>query len=49
MNTNTKAKVLSPNGETAMFDIIAGVVQGYTLVPFLFIFVLGYAMRQAID
>ena len=49
MDTNTKAKVLSPDGETAMFDIISGVFQGDTLVSFLFIIVLDYAMRQATD
>ena len=47
--TNTKAKMLSPNGETAMFDTLSGVLQGETLAPFLFIVVLDYAMRQAID
>ena len=49
MYTNTKAKVLSPDGETATFDIISGVLQGDTLAPFLFIIVLDYAKRQAND
>ena len=49
MYTNTKAKVLSPDGEAAMFDIISGVLQGDTLAPFLFIIVLDYTMRQSID
>ena len=48
MHTNTKAKLLSPDGETAMLDIISGVLQGDTLVLFIII-VLDYAMRQAID
>ena len=47
MYTNTKAKVFSPNGETEMFDITTGVLQGNTLAPFLFIIVLDYAMRKA--
>lgn len=47
MYTNTKAKVLSPDGETEMFDITTGVLQGDTLAPFLFIIVLDYAMRKA--
>ena len=49
MYTNKKAKVLLPDDETAVFDIIAGVLQGDTLALFLFIIALDYAMRQAID
>jgi hypothetical protein len=45
--TNTRAKVITPDGETEEFDIFAGVLQGDTLAPFLFIIVLDYAMRQA--
>ena len=47
MYTNTKAKVVSPDGETELFDITAGVLQGDTLAPFLFVIVLDYAMRKA--
>ena len=46
---NTKAKVMSPDGETEAFDILSGVLQGDTLAPFLFIIVLDYVMRQAIN
>ena len=46
---NTKAKVMTPDGETVTFNILAGVLQGDTLAPFLFIIVLDYIMRQAID
>ena len=35
MYTNTKTKVISPDGETEMFDITTGVLQGDTLAPFL--------------
>ena len=35
MYTNTKAEVVSPDGETELFDITAGVIQGDTLTPFL--------------
>ena len=49
MYTNTKAKVISPDGETESFDITAGVLQGDTLAPFLFIIVLDYALRKAMD
>ena len=47
MYTNTKARVVTPDGETEQFDITAGVLQGDTLAPFLFIIVLDYAMRKA--
>ena len=45
--TNTRAKFVSPGGETELFDITAGVLQGDTLAPFLFIIVLDYALRKA--
>ena len=47
MYTNTKARIVTPDGETEQFDITAGVLQGDTLAPFLFIIVLDYAMRKA--
>lgn len=48
MYTNTRAKVRTPDGETEEFEIKAGVLQGDTLAPFLFVIVLDYALRQAI-
>ena len=45
----TRAKVISPDGETDLFDILAGVLQGDTLAPYLFVIVLDYALRMAID
>ena len=45
--TNTEAQVLSPDGDTDFFKILAGVLQGDTLAPFLFIIALDYAMRIA--
>ena len=48
MYDTTKARVISPDGETEEFDIQAGVLQGDTLAPFLFIIVLDYCLRQAI-
>ena len=47
--TNTKAKVMSPDGETDVFEIMMGVLQGDTLAPFLFVIVLDYALRKAIN
>ena len=49
MYTDTKAKVLSPDGETELFDILAGVLQGDTLAPYLFIKSLDYALGKAIN
>ena len=46
---DTKAKVISPDGETEVFEILAGVLQGDTLAPYLFVIVLDYALREAID
>ena len=46
---NTESKVLTPIGETNSFQINSGLLQGDTLAPFLFIIVLDYAMRSAIQ
>ena len=46
---NTKVKVPSPDGHTDYFDIVAGVLQGDTLVPYLFIICLVYMFRMSID
>ena len=46
---NTKVKVCSPDGDTDYFDIVAGVLQGDTLAPYLFIICLDYALRTSID
>ena len=46
---NTKVKVSSPDGDTEYFDIVAGVLQGDTLVPYLFIICLDYELRTSID
>ena len=40
MYENTRAKVISPDGETEYFNILAGVLQGDTLAPYLFVIVL---------
>ena len=43
---NTKVKVRSPDGDTEYFDIVAGVLQGDTLAPYLS---LNYVLRTLID
>ena len=46
---NTKVKVRSPDGDKEYFDIVAGVLQGDTLVPYLLIICLDYVLRASID
>ena len=46
---NTKVKVRSPDGNTEYFDIVAGVLQGDALAPYLFIICLDYVFRISID
>ena len=48
MYTDTKANVLSREGETELFDILARVLQGDTLVPYLII-ALDYALRKDLN
>ena len=43
----TEAQVLSQDGDTDFFQIQAGVLQGDTLAPLLFILSQDYAMRNA--
>ena len=49
MYESTMVKVISADGETELFEILAGVLQGDTLAPYLFVIVLDYALREAID
>ena len=42
---NTKVKVRSPDGDTEYFDIVAGVLQGDILAPYLFIICLDCVLR----
>ena len=46
---NTKVKVRSPDGDIEYFNIVAGVLQGDTLAPYLFIICLDYMLRTSID
>ena len=45
---NTKGKVCSPDGDMDC-DIVAGVLQGDTLAPYLFIICLDYVLQTSID
>ena len=44
-----KVKVHSLDGDTVYFNIVAGVMQGDTLAPYLFIISLDYMLRISID
>lgn len=46
---NTRAMVRSPDGDTAFFDIVAGVLQGDTLAPYIFIICLDYVLQMSAD
>ena len=47
--SNTTSTILSPDGETSPFSILAGILQGDTLAPFLFIIVVDYVLRMSVD
>ena len=49
MYMGTKAKVLSPDRECELFEILAGVLQGDILASYRFIIALDYKLRQALD
>ena len=46
---NMSVKVCSPDGDTDYFNIVAGVLQGDTLAPYLFIICLDYVLRTSTD
>ena len=47
--SNTSATTLTPDGETSPFDILADILQGDTLAPFLFIIVVDYVLPLSVD
>ena len=49
LHRNTKVKVRSLDGDTDYFDIVASVLQGDTLAPYLLIICLDYVLRTSID
>ena len=49
MYSNTKLTVRSPDGDAEFFDILAGVLQGDTSAPFLFVISLDYVLRISVD
>ena len=47
--TDTSSTILTPDGETSPLFVKAGILQGDTLVPFLFIMVVDYVLRNSVD
>ena len=45
----SKAHVMTADGPSDEFDITAGVLQGDTLAPFIFVIVVDWVMRNAIE
>ena len=48
MYTSTTAQILFPDGDTEFLEILEEVLQGGSLVPYLFISALDYVMREAV-
>ena len=46
---DTQAMVRSPDGDTEFFYTVAGVLQGDTIAPYLFIICLDYVLRTSVD
>ena len=46
---NTRVKVRFLDGDADYFNIVTGVLQGDTLVPYLFIICLDYVLKMSID
>ena len=44
-----KAKISSPDSDTDFFDSVTGVLQGDTLIPYLFIICLDYVLQLSVD
>ena len=49
MYTDTTAKVIIADGLTEIFKILAGVMHGDTLAPYMFIIVIDYIMSLVTD
>lgn len=45
----SSSTILTPDGETGILSIQAGILQGDTLAPFLFIVVVDYVLRMSVD
>ena len=48
MYEDTTSKVITPDGETETFNILAGILQDDTLAPYHFVVIINYIMRTAL-
>ena len=46
---NMKAMVCPLDGDTDLFDIVTGILQGDTLAPYMFMLCLDYVLQTSID
>ena len=49
LSRNSKVKVRSSGGDTVYFDTVAGMRQGDTLAPYLFIICLNNLLKTSVD
>ena len=52
IDRDTQAKVIPPNGESELFDILTGIIQGDTLAPYcgwFLLIVFNFPLRRAIN
>ena len=47
MHNQTTARVISPGGVTELFKVLASILQGDNLAPYLFIIIVDYIFRKA--
>ena len=47
--TNTRSQVITPDGMIEFFEILAVMLQGDTLAPYLFVIVIDYCMGLALE
>ena len=48
MGEGTQARVITPDGETKLVNIMTGVLRGDTLASYLFAIILDYTLKMAI-
>ena len=49
MYSGTRSKVVTPDGDIGEFELTAGIFQGDTLAPFIFVIVLDFVLHKAIS
>ena len=46
---NTKSMARSPAGDTDFFEVLSGLLRGYTLTPFFFVLLIDYVLQTSVD